>query len=195
MIAPGAAPLTLTTVGVLTTGAEQVAFTVASAVPLWPFPETTTWMPYDFGSAGVKVVGLVEVDDNALASASEDHANVYVGANRAGHFDRSESAEKCDPVAGDAVSVHGSIGIAPVACVVPIIAVMGAAPQTPDEMSRVRKSALPQWSCTVAFRCHVLFAASATKVGVADVAFGENETDGGITVLHEYVAAASAWLV
>ena len=49
---------------------------MASAVPLWPFPETTTWMAYDFGSAGVKMVGLVEVDESALARASEDHANV-----------------------------------------------------------------------------------------------------------------------
>ena len=38
--APEAAPLTLTIVGAFAVGASQVAFTVLSAVPLWPLPDT-----------------------------------------------------------------------------------------------------------------------------------------------------------
>jgi len=75
------------------------------------------------------VVGLIEVEENAVAGASaDDQANVYIGANRPGHFDESESSEKCVPVAGDAVNVHGSIGNVPVACVAAGVAVIGLAP-------------------------------------------------------------------
>ena len=130
MVEPKAAPLTCATVGVSTVGAAHVALTVVSAVPLWPLADTNTWIAYDFESAGVNVAGFVVVDENAVDRAStEDHANLYIGANRAGHLSGSESSEKCVPEAGHAVSAHGSIGNAPPACVVAAIAAIGAAPQ------------------------------------------------------------------
>src|SRR5205823_13308586 len=108
-------PVTWASTGVLTVGSLQVASTVWSAVALWPFPDTTRRMPYDCGSAGVNVVGLVDVEEKAgwAGTGLTDQANAYVGANRAGHFEGSESSEKCGPTVDTAVSVQSSIGRAP----------------------------------------------------------------------------------
>ena len=78
----------------------------------------------------MNVLGLLVDVENAVAAAStDDQANVYAGANREGHFVGSESSEKCAPVAGNAVNVHGSIGNAPAVCVAAAVAEIGLAPQ------------------------------------------------------------------
>jgi hypothetical protein len=129
IVLPGVEPFTCNTVGALTVGAAQVAFTVVFALPLWPLAETTALMAYDFDCEGLNVVGFVVVEANAVDAAStDDQANVYVRENRAGHFAGSESSEKCVPLAGDALKVHESIGLAPVPWVAAAVAVIGFAP-------------------------------------------------------------------
>jgi hypothetical protein len=77
----------------------------------------------------VKVVGLLNAEENAPDGGFRDQANVYVGANRAGHFERSESSENCGPDVDTAVSVQSSIGFAPGAWSAPMAARTGFAPQ------------------------------------------------------------------
>ena len=53
---------------------------------------------------------IMDVDENAgwapAGTGLSDQANAYVGANRAGHFEGSESSEKCGPAVDTAVSVQ-----------------------------------------------------------------------------------------
>src|SRR5690349_9951271 len=106
----------------------------------------------------MNVVGLLlsvlNVASGVLAFA--DQANVYAaGLKRTGQVDGSESAEKNEPV-GTAVSVHGSIGLAPAAWAAAIVALIGDAPQPPEVRSEIFDPPLPQWSATSTFTWKVL---------------------------------------
>src|SRR4051812_41973127 len=124
-----AAPLTVSTEGAATFGGAHEASIVVSTAAVCPFAGMTRRRTaYGRGSAGVKVAGF-EARVVKVLAGTDDHANVYVVANRGGHSAGSESAEKNAPLAGDAVTVQGSIGLAPPACVALTRAMIGLAPQ------------------------------------------------------------------